>query len=206
MKFSLVSGAVALAVVAALAGCGGKQQYTVKGTIVNLSNSGLVLTNNGEDLTVPNGATSFAFGKQIDYGTTYNVAIKSQPAHMTCNWSNGATTITGSAGYNVEIALALACVQNSYNLGGQVSGLTAAADGTARTITLINGSNTQTVLSSASANAGTLDFVTGTVPYGQAYGVTFLDTNNGLTCDVTNGVGVMGESPISNIVVACRNK
>ncbi|MYM33680.1 hypothetical protein GTP38_04925 [Duganella sp. FT94W] len=203
MKFSLVSGAVALAVVAALAGCGGKQQYTVKGTIVNLSNSGLVLTNNGEDLTVPNGATTFAFSKQIDYGTTYNVIVKSNPAHMTCNWN---TANSGSAGYNVEIQMTLACVQNSYNLGGQVSGLTAAADGTARTITLINGSNTQTVLSSASANAGTLDFVTGTVPYGQAYGVTFLDTNNGLTCDVTNGVGVMADSPISNIVVACRNK
>nr|WP_315259710.1 hypothetical protein [uncultured Duganella sp.] len=205
MKFSLVSGAAALAVMAVLAGCGGKQQYTVKGTIVNLNNSGLVLTNNGgDDLPVANGATSFSFSKQIDYGTMYTVGIKTQPAHMTCSWN---TANTGSAGYNVEIQMTLACTQNAYSLGGQVTGLTPAADGTtARTITLVNGSTSTLVLSSASATNGNLDFVIGTVPDGLAYGVTFVDYNTGLLCDVTNGTGVMHETPISNIVVACRNK
>lgn len=205
MKFSLVSGAAALAIVATLAGCGGKQQYTVKGTIVNLNNSGLVLTNNGgDDIVIPNGATSFAFSKQIDYGTMYTVTVKNQPAHMSCGWN---TANTGSAGYNVEIQMTLACTQNAYNLGGLVTGLTPAADGTtARTITLTNGSGTPLLLSSASATNGNLDFIIGAVPDGQAYGVTFVDYNTGLICDVSNGTGVMHETSISNILVACRNK
>lgn len=204
MKFSLVSGAAALAMVAALAGCGGKQQYTVQGTVLNLNNSGLVLTNNGgDDLSVPIGATTFAFPKQIDYGTTYNVGIKTQPAHMTCNWNS---SNIGSAGYNVTIQMSLACTQNQYNLGGQISGLTAAADGTARTITLTNGSSGSVTISSANATNGSADFVIGTVADGLAYGVTFVDSNNGLTCSVTNGTGIMHETPISNIIVACTNK
>ncbi|SDG16038.1 MULTISPECIES: hypothetical protein [unclassified Duganella] len=204
MKFSFVSAAAALAMIAALAGCGGKQQYTVQGTISGLNNSGLVLTNNGgDDLSVPIGATSFAFPKQIGYGTTYNVAIKSDPAHMTCNWN---TANVGSAGYNVSIQMALVCSQNSYSLGGQISGLTAAADGTARSITLTNGSSGSVTISSGSATNGAADFVIGTVADGQSYGVTFVDSNNGLTCSVTNGVGIMHETAISNIVVVCTNK
>lgn len=206
MKFSFVSAGVALAVMAALAGCGGKQQYTVQGTISGLNNSGLILTNNGgDDLAVPSGATTFAFSKQIDYGTMYNVQIKQDPAHMTCGWNTTGINI-GSAGYNVTIQMAMTCQQNAYSLGGQISGLTAAADGTARTITLTNGSSGSVTLSSASATSGALDFSLGTVADGTAYGVTFVDTNNGLTCDVTNGVGVMHETAISNIVVTCRNK
>lgn len=204
MKFSFASGAAALAMVTLLASCGGKQQYTVKGTIVNLNNSGLVLTNNGgDDLPIASGATSFAFSKQIGYGTTYQVDVKTQPAHMTCSWN---TANMGSAGYNVEIQMTLSCLQNAYSLGGQITGLTAAADGTARTITLTNGSSGSVTVTSASATNGALDFVIGTVADGSAYGVTFVDTNNGLTCDVTNGTGVMHETAISNIVVACRNK
>lgn len=206
MKFSFVSTTAALVMMVALAGCGGKQQYTVQGTITSLNNSGLILTNNGgDDLAVPSGATTFAFSKQIDYGTMYNVQIKQDPAHMTCGWSTSGINI-GSAGYNVSIQMGLVCEQNKYTLGGQVSGLTAAADGTARSITLTNGSSGSVTLSSASATNGALDFSVGSVADGSAYGVTFVDTNNGLTCDVTNGVGVMHETAISNIVVACRNK
>lgn len=204
MKFSFVGAAAALAMLAALAGCGGKQQYTVQGTILNLNNAGLVLTNNGgDDLSVPLGATSFAFSKQIDYGTTYNVVVKSDPAHMECNWN---TANVGSAGYNVSIQLILSCTQKTHTLGGQVTGLTAAADGTARTITLANGSTSSITLSSASATNGALDFSMGAVADGQAYGVSFVDSNNGLTCTVTNGTGVMHETDISNIVVACSPK
>jgi len=205
MKFSFVSAAAALTMMAVLAGCGGKQQYTVQGTILNLNNAGLVLTNNGgNDLTVPTGATSFAFSQQIDYGTTYNVAVKTQPAHMTCGWN---TTNIGSAGYNVSIQMTLACDQNAYGLGGQITGLTAGADGKARTLTLTNGSTSTLVLSSDSATSGALDFVFGsTVADGQAYGVVAVDGNNGLACTVANGTGVMHEVAVSNIKVTCVPK
>ncbi|MBV7538887.1 hypothetical protein KW842_24235 [Duganella sp. sic0402] len=204
MKFSFVSAVAALTMLATLAGCGGKQQYTVKGNVLNLTNSGLVLTNNGgDDLSLPVGATSFAFSKQIDYGTMYTVAIKAQPAHMTCGWD---TANVGSAGYNVEITLQLSCQQNAYNLGGQITGLTAAADGTARTITLINGSSGTATISSASATNGAVDFVIGTVADGQSYGVTAVPSDNGLSCTVANGTGVMHEVAVSNILVTCVPK
>jgi hypothetical protein len=58
--------------------------------------------NGGDDLPVAAGATSFAFSKQIDYGTTYNITVKTQPAHMTCSVSAG----SASAGHNVSIQAA----------------------------------------------------------------------------------------------------
>ena len=205
MKFSFVGAAVALAAVATLAGCGGKQQYTVQGTITGLNNSGLVLTNNGgDDLSVPIGATSFSFPKQIDYGTTYSVDVKSHPAHMTCGWN---TTHVGSAGYNVTIQMQLACTQNTYSLGGQITGLTVAADGTtARTITLINGSLGSVTISSANATNGAADFVIGQVADGAAYGVSVVPSDPKMSCTVTNGTGVMHETAVSNIVVACTTR
>jgi hypothetical protein len=211
MKFSLVRAGAALAMVAAIAGCGGKQQFTVQGSITGLNNSGLILANAGEQVTVPAGATSFAFSKQISYGTDYNITIIQQPAHMTCQLGGA----TGSAGYNVAIQAVVACAQNTYTVGGQYSGLTPAADGTARTVTLINGSTGGTVtLSSGVAATSTTptstlapsgDFtLSGSVPDGQAYGVTVVPPTNGLTCSLTNGTGVMHDANVTNLVLTCQ--
>lgn len=212
MKFSYVSAVAALAAIAALAGCGGKAQFTVQGdftdsslsTIVALPNSGLVLANGSDTLSVPLGATHFAFAKQIDYGTDYNITVKTQPAHMTCAVSGG----SGSAGHNIAIQSRVVCLQNEYSLGGQFTGLTAAADGTARTVVLLNGSTGGSVtLSSASGTAGAGDFVFGsTVKDGAAYGVTVLTQPTGLVCSVANGTGVMHEVAVSNLLVTCVPK
>jgi hypothetical protein len=200
-----------LAAAAALAACGGKAQFTVQGTftdaagnIVSLPNSGLVLANGSDTLPVPVGATSFAFGKQIDYGTDYNITVKNPPAHMGCTVFNG----SGSAGHNVSIQAKVVCTQNSYSLGGQFTGLTAAADGTARTVTLLNGSAGGSItISSASGTAGAGDFVFGTaVLDGEAYGVTVLTQPTGLFCTVTNGTGVMHEAAVSNLLLSCVPK
>jgi hypothetical protein len=204
MKFSFVSAAAAVAMVAALAGCGGKEQFVVQGTVSNLNNSGLVLANGGEQLSVPSGATSFAFSKQIDYGTDYNITIVSYPAHMTCSVTSG----TGSAGYNVAIQSLVSCTQNTYTLGGQYSGVTPAADGTARTVTLLNGSTGGTATLSSGTSADTLtpsgDFLfSSSVADGQAYGVTVVQPTNGLSCTVANGTGVMHDANVSNLVVTC---
>ncbi|MRW86912.1 hypothetical protein GJ698_22855 [Pseudoduganella sp. FT26W] len=205
MKFSFVGAAAALAAVAVLAGCGGKQQFVVQGVVSNLNNNGLVLLNGGEQLTVPSGATSFAFSKQISYGTDYNITIQKQPDHMTCVVSAG----TGSAGYNVAIQALVSCSQNVYTLGGQYTGVTPAADGTARTVTLINGSTGGTATLSSGTSATTLttsgDFLlSSSVPDGQAYGVTVVPPTNGLTCTIANGTGVMHDANVSNLLVTCQ--
>jgi len=202
MKFSYLSAVATLAAAAALAGCGGKAQFTVQGSINGLANNGLVLASGGENLPVASGATSFAFKRQIDYGTDYLITVQHQPDHMTCAVTSGAS---GSAGHNVSIQAVVSCAQNEYTLGGQFTGLTAAADGTARTLVLLNGSAGGSVtISSASATAGAGDFVFGsTVADGQAYGVTVLTQPAGLFCTVTNGTGVMHEVAVSNLLVNC---
>lgn len=204
MKFSYLSAAAALAMAAALAACGGKAQYTVQGSVQGLTNSGLILASGGDTVTVPAGASSFAFPKQIDYGTDYTISIKQQPAHMTCSVAGA----TGSAGHNVSIQSLVTCLQNEYSLGGQFTGLTVGADGKARTITVLNGSNSAVTLSSASATNGAGDFTfAATVADGTAYGVTVVvDPAIGLNCTVTNGIGVMHEVAVSNVLVACVPK
>lgn len=201
MKLSYAGAGVALILAATLAACGGKAQFTVQGTIGNLKNSGLVLANGGSTVSVPAGATSFAFPQQIDYGTSYNITFQSQPAHMTCGFT---TANTGSAGYNVSIAVNIACDQNTYTVGGQFTGLTPAADGTtARTVTLVNGSTGGGVTISSTASGAGSFVLSSEVADGQAYGVTVLDPRNGLTCTLANGTGVMHEEAIGNLVLTC---
>ena len=208
MKFSFVRAAAALAMVAAVAtvaGCGGKNQYTVQGSIFGLANSGLVLTNGNDTINVPSGASSFAFPTKIDYGTDYNIKITANPAHMNCSIGGG----SGSAGHTVTIQAVVNCVQNEYTISGQFTGVTVAADGTtARTVTLINGSaGGSATLSSANATNGAGDFVmSATVKDGTSYGVTVVDPNNGLSCTIANGTGVMHEAPVTNLLVTCVPK
>jgi hypothetical protein len=204
MKLSTLGAAAALILMTTLAACGGKAQFAVQGTITGLNNNGLTLTNAGDTITLPAGATSFAFPHQIAYGTNYSVAIATQPAHQNCGFPSAVAGPTGSAGFTVSISVQIQCAQNAYTLGGQFTGLTPAADGTARTVTLINGSaGGSVVVSSATDGTGNGDFVLGSVADGSAYGVTILTQPAGLTCTLANGSGVMHESLISNLVLAC---
>jgi hypothetical protein len=204
MKFSYASAGAAMALAAALAGCGGKAQFTVQGSVTNLNNSGLVLANGGSTVTVAAGATTFAFPQQIDYGTQYNITVQTNPAHMTCSVGNG----SGSAGHTVTIQAVVACTQNSYTLGGQFTGLTADAAGTARTVTLLNGTAggavTISSVSASNTTTGAGDFVFGSaVADGQVYGVTVQAQPAGLTCTLANGSGVMHEAAVSNLLLTC---
>jgi hypothetical protein len=203
MKLSYAGAGVALILAATLAACGGKAQFTVQGSVDNLKNAGLVLANGGDTVSVPAGATSFSFPQQIDYGTSYNITVKTNPAHMNCQIGNA----SGSAGHTVTIQAAVVCNQNTYTLGGQFTGITPAADGTARIVTLLNGSTGGTVdVSSAAGTLGAGDFVfPAVVADGQAYGVTVVKpaTPNGLSCTIANGAGVMHEAAVSNLILTC---
>ena len=213
MKLSYMGAIVALSAAALVGGCGGKAQYTVQGTISGLATQGLILSNGGDTVTVPAGATTFAFPNQISYGTAFNVQFAHQPDHMVCGFNQ--TPNTGSAGQTVAISVAIVCQRRTYTLGGQFTGLfpnlpvgTAAA--TPRTVTLLNGSaGGQVTLSSPTDGTGAGDFVfPQLVADGQSYGVTIHpDTtlsSPGITCTVKNGVGVMGEAAVTNLLVTCK--
>lgn len=72
--------------------------HAVGGTISGLEGDGLVVTlNDASPLEVPAGATSFTFPAPLAYGTTYTVAVASQPTDpaQTCEVTHGDGTING---------------------------------------------------------------------------------------------------------------
>lgn len=181
-------GAVLLA--ASVAGCGGKASFVVGGTLSGLNNQGLVLQlDGGNDLPVAAGATSFSFPNSISYGTEYTVTIKSQPAHMTCTVVNP----TGSAGHTTVINVGISCSQNSYTLGGTITGLT--TDG----LVIVNGAN-----GSLTVTKGAATFtMPGSLPVGTAYGLTVYTQPTGQSCSITHDSGVMGDANVTSAVVTC---
>lgn len=214
MKLSYVGAVAALGAAALLTACGGKAQYSVQGQISNLSTPGLSLSNGGETISVAAGATSYTFSRQIDYGTSYEVKIVSQPEHMSCGF-NGFNP-SGSAGQTVSISVPIICQRNAYSIGGRFTGLEAVtpAVGTVaavpRTLTLLNGSaGGAAPLTSPADNTGAADF-TFSLPVadGQSYGVTIDPTSvpADRTCTVKNGTGFVTTSAITNILVDCVPK
>jgi hypothetical protein len=65
------------------------------GTLSHLTQSGLVLLNNGgDDLSVAKNSTTFTFGTEIPSGSAYNITVGTQPTGQTCVVSNGSGTAT----------------------------------------------------------------------------------------------------------------
>jgi hypothetical protein len=211
MKLSYVGAIAALSAAALLTACGGKAQYSVQGPVVNLTTPGLSLSNGGETITVPAGATNYTFGRQIDYGSNFEVKIVTQPEHMTCDF--GGANPGGSAGYTVSISVPVVCKRNAYTVGGRFTGLPVktAAVGTTpavpNTLTLLNGTAGGTaILSSPLDNSGAADFAFSIpVADGQSYGVTIDPTSvpAGLSCTIKNGTGFVTNTNITNIAVDC---
>ena len=191
MKLSCLRPLAALLLTLGLAACGGKASYEVGGTISGLNNEGLILANGGDSLPVPAGKTSFTFAKRIDYGTAYDITVKQQPAHMTCGISGG----SGSAGHYINISAAVSCSQNSYTVGGTISGLTVEG------LVLINGNTTTTV-----AKDATTFTMVGPVAYGDTYGISVSVQPKGLLCVVQPGTGggTMGEANVTAVKIACN--
>ncbi|TYQ07167.1 UNVERIFIED_ORG: hypothetical protein JN05_04170 [Zoogloea ramigera] len=208
MKFSYAGALVALTLASLLSACGGKAQYTVQGSVSGLTVDGLQLSNGGNTIDVPKGASSFAFPQQIDYGTEYDITITRNPDYFTCGVSGG----TGSAGYTVSIGAAVSCTPNSYTVGGTYSGLVSVAKellpgATAETdvankVTLINGSGSQVELSSATATSGT--FTAASLTNGEVYSISILKQPNKLTCSLTNPNGVIrAPNSVTNLTLTC---
>lgn len=231
MKFSLARPALALAILATLAACGGggKATFPINVTISNVRYSGLTLTTNGMEYKVEPPATAgqdvtFVFPNQIEYGQTYDVIPKgqvitngtvtslgAQPAHQTC--SSSLFPKTGTAGQLAKIDIRYVCAVNTYQLTGTVNGLTGTG------LTLANGStylpvSVSPALDSAGAPTGAaVPLTMNPVPYGATYGVTVLTQPKDQTCTVTGGAngtggGTMDDAAekaggVTNLVVTC---
>jgi hypothetical protein len=198
MTSTTIRPAIALALALALAGCGGgKASFPINGTVGNLLYGGLVLSTNGMDLPVDAGKTTFTFPNSLSYGDTFDVTVKSSPAHETCVVASGGKD---TAGRTAAINVTVACGLNAIALGGQITGLT--SDG----LKLSNGSTGGTAGIVAPA-AGATAFALTAVPFGVSYGVVVLEQPTGNTCSVSaNGTGVMTDTPVDNIVITCVAK
>jgi len=208
MKSSLIRPALALALGAALAGCGGsdKAEFVVKGTISGIVYPGAVLTTNGMELAIappatPGATVSFEFPNKLEYGDVYNVVFKSEPNNQSCfTPQNTIPNFNDTAGRLAEIAITYQCAVDPYSIGGTISGLT--ADG----LVLANGSTGGT-LTVAKPAAGVTTPITytfaGPVLFGTTYGVTVLTQPTGQVCTIANATGVMGAANVTNINVTC---
>jgi hypothetical protein len=234
MKFSLARPALALAVLATLAACGGggKATFPINVTVSNLQYPGLVLSTNGQDLTVNPPATAgqdvvLTFPNEIEYGQLYEVVPKgatvvnhvpsggAQPKHQTC--SQNLFPAYGTAGQLAKIDIRYACSINAYALSGTVKGLTGTG------LVLANGSTTGTIAVSPALDANQkptgadVQLIMNPVPYNETYGVTVLTqpTSPAQTCKVTGGAngtggGTMDDAAeaakgVTNLVVTCVN-
>lgn len=189
MKSLTLRASVALACALSLAACGGGSgNLLLGGTVFNVTKDGLVLQNNGgPPLTVPAGATAFAFPDLLKNDQDFNVTVQSSPPSAVCTVVNG----KGRTGAFNVTSVEVHCVTNAYDLGGTVTGLGASP------LVLVNGSDRVTV------SPGATTFAMSKVADGSLYGVTVLTQPSDRTCSVQNGAGTMGSAPVANLLVTC---
>jgi len=233
MKFSLARPAFALAITLTLASCGGggKATFPINVTVSGLQYPGLILSTNGQDLTVNPPATAgqdvvLTFPNPLEYGQTYEVTPKgatianhvytdgNQPKHQ--QYAPTLFPAYGTAGQLAKIDIRYACAILSYELSGTVNGL----KGTG--LILANGSTAGTigvnpVLDTNNTPTGApVAFAMNPVPYNTTYGVTVLTqpSNPSQTCTVTGGANGTGggtmddaaekDGGVKSLVVTCQ--
>jgi len=185
-----------IALALALAGCGGKESYTVGGTVNGLKFSGMELSNGSSKVAVQppadgKSAVKFQLANSIDYGDEYEIVIK-QPAHQSCGpaLSGG---LKGSAGYTQTIDVTINCSVNAYSVGGPVTGLDVAG------LVIINGNGTAQEI----AKDATSFTYTDAIPSQSSYGLVVLKQPAGKSCTITNGTGVMQDAKVETVAITC---
>src|SRR5690606_3538571 len=127
--------------------------YTVGGSIIGLTGTGLRLKlNGGTNYDIAAGATDFTFPDGLLDGSTYSVTLGANPLGQTCTVSNGSGTISGADVESVQVE----CNDlppESHKVGGKVSGLTGTG-----LVLQINGGEQRTIKFN-----GTYQFNTGIV-------------------------------------------
>jgi uncharacterized repeat protein (TIGR03803 family) len=165
------------------------QPFSVGGTILGLGqNTGLVLVNGSDSLTVSAGATSFTMPTQVAFGSTYNVTTNSSPTGLTCTVMNGGGTMGAANVTNIAVT----CSDRSFALGGTITGLTQGG------LVLTDGSSALLVI------PGSTTFtMNDPVAFTSPYNVQVQTQPTGETCSVSNGSGSMPANAVTNVAVNC---
>lgn len=160
----------------------------LSGTVSGLTTSGLVLKNGTEELSVSSGLSTFQFVNTVSSGASFAVTVKTNPIGKTCSVANASGTMSNAGVSNVTVT----CSNNSYTLGGSISGLSVSG------LKLKNGSETLII-----ASGSTSFTFSSTVAYGGGYAVTVDAQPTGYTCSLINPSGSMGSVNITSVQVAC---
>ncbi len=168
------------------------ERYTISGVLAGLQGGRtLVVQNNGGNGMTLSANGNFSFSTSVPSGSNYAVTILTQPAGQSCAVTKGSGLVGAANVTNVSIS----CSDDTYNVGVTVSGVSASGLQLA-----INGTDTLTV-----AASGTFNFNT-PIASGSPYAVTILSQPLGETCTVTNGIGTIVSSNVSNVTVSCVSK
>lgn len=160
--------------------------FTVGGNVSGLTGT-VTLQNNGVDSIAVTNNGSLPFFTDIADGTGYDITISAQPVGQNCTITNGSGIVSSADVINILVA----CVTDTFSVGGVVSGLT----GT------VNLQNNAADSASISVN-GTFIFPSELVD-GSAYSVSIAGQPAGQTCSVTSGSGVISGADVTGVNVDC---
>jgi len=160
--------------------------YTVGGSIAGLTGTVVLQDNLGDNLSLAaNGV--FTFVTTVANGSAYSVSVLTNPSGQTCTPSINTGTIAAA---NIT-AVVITCSNNSYTVGGSISGLTG---------TVVLQDNLGDNLSRA-AN-GVFTFATSVVN-GAAYSATVFTQPAGQICTASTNTGTILAANITTVSVTC---
>ncbi len=166
------------------------ETFTIGGTLTGLaSGAHVVLVNSGQDPITLSADGTFTFDTPVAYNGAYAVTVTTQPSHATCTVSRGLGAGVVANVTNVSVT----CSENTYSVGGTVSGL---AGG--KQVTLDdNGADALTLTSN-----GAFTFTTPVAAQG-SYRVTVGTQPVGATCSVASGAASNVLNNITSVAVTC---
>lgn len=148
---------------------------------------GTLVLSNGTDTITTSTDGAFTFPTPVAAGAAFAVNVQIQPATQTCSVNGGSGTMGNADVTNVTVV----CSTNAFAVAGTLAGLIG-------NVSLqLNGSDTLTLNSDGPFNFPTL------IAHGSPYSVTVLTQPAIQTCTVSNGVGTMGMSNVTNVLVMC---
>lgn len=159
--------------------------YTLGGQVSGLSGS--VVLRNGTSNLIVISSGNFAFPQALPDGSSYNVTILTQPTDQTCAVTDGTGAIAGGAINSVRVA----CITNTYTIGGTISGLSG-------TMLLQNNNGDDLSVNASGAFAFTTPITAGT-----AYDVAVQNQPADQTCAVSNGSGTASGGNVTGISIVC---
>lgn len=184
------SGSIAGSNVADVAVTCATGQFAVSGAVSGLTGGGLVLQNNGGNDLPISASGNFSFANRLVDGAAYTVTVRTQPSGQNCVVRDAAGTIRGADVGNVAVS----CAENSFSIGGRVTGLA----GSALTVQLNGGDDLSIV------GRGPFAFETA-LRSGASYQVSVRrqPTNPSQVCTVANGAGTVANGNVTNIAIDC---